>query len=105
LDTVALTLSVPPAVTVEGAEGVNAMLSMLTTIENPFTVVTCPRPSVSETLKFSVVAVVGVPVTAPVLVFIERPSLSAGEVLQESGANPEPWNAKLYATFTVADGT
>jgi hypothetical protein len=105
LDTVALTLSVPPAVTVEGADGVNAMLSVLTTIENPFTVVTCPRPSVSETLKASVVAVVGVPVTAPVLEFIERPSLSAGEVLQASGANPEPRKVKLYATFTVADGT
>jgi hypothetical protein len=101
---VALTLSVPPAVTVEGAAGVKAMLSVLTTIENPLTVVTCPRPSVSETLKVKVVAVVGVPVTTPV-VDIERPSLSAGVVLQVSGANPEPWKVKLYATFTVADGT
>jgi hypothetical protein len=105
LDTVALTLSVPSAVTVEGAEGVNAMLSVLTTIENPVTVVTCPRPSVSETLKASVVAVVGVPVTAPVFEFIERPSLRVGVVLQVSGAKPEPWKVKLYATFTVADGT
>ena len=100
-----MTLNAPPAVTVEGADGVKTMLSVLTTIENPLTVVTCPRPSVSETLKFSVVAVVGVPVTAPVLEFIERPSLSAGVVLQLSGANPEPSNVKLYATFTVADGT
>jgi hypothetical protein len=46
-----------------------------------------------------------VPVTAPVLEFIERPSLSAGAVLQLSGANPEPWKVKLYATFAVAGGT
>jgi len=104
-ETVALTVSVPPAVTVVGAEGVNAMLSVLITIEKPFTVVTCPTPSVSETLKFNVVAVVGVPVIFPVLTFIERPSLSTGVVLHVSGAKPEPWKVKLYATFTVAEGT
>lgn len=104
-ETVALTVSVPPAVTVVGAEGVKTMLSVLTTIEKPFTVVTCPTPSVSETLKFNVVAVVGVPVIFPVLAFIERPSLSKGVVLQVSGAKPDPWKVKLYATFTVADGT
>jgi hypothetical protein len=95
LETVAFTVSVPPAVTDVGAEGVNAMLSVLTTIENPGTVVTWPRPSVSETLKFKVVAVVGVPVTLPVLALIESPSLSAGVVLQASVPNPEPWKVKL----------
>jgi len=105
LETVAFALSVPPAVTDVGAEGVNAMLSVLTTIENPGTVVTCPTPSVSERLKFNVVATVGVPVTLPVPALIESPSLSAGVVLQASVPNPEPWNVKLYATLTVADGT
>ena len=62
-DTVAFTLSCPPTVTDEGAAGVNAMLSILTTIENPDTLVCCPTPSVNVTLKFSVVAVGGVPVT------------------------------------------
>ena len=71
------------------------------------TVVTCPKLSVRETLKFKVVADVGVPVTAPVPELIERPSLVAGVKLQLqlSGAEPDPWNVKLYATLTVADGT
>jgi hypothetical protein len=105
LETVALTLNVPPAVTVVGAAGVNAMLSVLTTIEKPFAVVACPTPSVRVTLTFSVVAVVGVPVIFPVLAFIDRPSLNKGVVLHVSGAKPDPWKVKLYATFTVADGT
>jgi hypothetical protein len=62
-ETVALTLSAPPAVSDEGADGVKTMLSVLTVIENPLTVVTCPTPSVSETLKVCVAAVVGVPLT------------------------------------------
>jgi hypothetical protein len=107
LVTVALTICVPPAVIDEGGADVNTMLSVLTTIENPFTVVTCPKLSVRETLKFKVVADVGVPVTAPVPEFIERPSLVAGVKLQLQvrGAEPAPWKVKLYATLTVADGT
>jgi hypothetical protein len=104
-ETVAFTLRVPPAVTLVGADGVNAMLSVLTTIEKPVTVVCCPSPSVRVTLKFRVVAVVGVPVIAPVLALSESESLSAGVVLHTSVPYPDPRRVKLYATFTVADGT
>lgn len=94
-ETVAFTLSWPPAVTDEGAAGVNTMLSVVTTIENPGTVVCWPTPSVSVTLKLTVVAVGGVPVTWPVLALMERLSVRAGVVLHVSGANPEPWKVKL----------
>lgn len=104
-DTAAFTLKVPPAVTLEGAEGVKTMLSVLTKIEKPVTVVCCPRPSVRVTLKFNVVGVVGVPVMAPVLVLSESPSLSAGVVLHTSVPYPVPRSVKLYAVLTVADGT
>ena len=93
--TVAVTLNDPLCTLLDGTVDMKAMLSVLTTIEKPPTVVCWPTPSVSVTLKFSVVVAVGVPEMPPVAAFSESPSLKAGVVLQLSVPAPDPCRVKL----------